>query len=213
MNENEAVEALLNELDGVEAELSEPVKEEEPTKAVKEEEPNKLDLILQSLQELKSSKEPEQAKIENTPTKVDQEALNEELNSLGLNNLQMQLNAQQEALNAQQEKINIASEQARLQSVFNANLEQLKKEFPTIDPDELGKFAMQKELFSFLGEDYKGWKLVASHMISLAKPTSTPDQITSSSGKTGEITAFDKLKKGENVSDIEFGAELLKSIM
>lgn len=222
LTEEQAIEALLAELsDEPQAEqASGAVQEQEPTAKESKEEPiketeptkeqSKLDMILQSLQEMKG--EPQANEQPQEEPQIDQKAIDDELSSLGLNNLAVQLKQQQAIINAQKEAMAQSQEQARREQVFSSNLAQLKKEFPTIDPDELGKFANEKELIGFLGEDYKGWKLVASHMISLAKPTSSPDPITSSNGKSAEASAFDKIKKGEDVSDIEFGAELLKSI-
>lgn len=225
LTEEQAIEALLTELsDEPQAEqASGAVQEQEPTAKESKEEPiketeptkeqSKLDMILQSLQEMKGepqANEPKQ-ELEQEP-QIDQKAIDDELSSLGLNNLAVQLKQQQAIIAAQKEAMATQQEQARREQVFSTNLAQLKKDFPTIDPDELGKFANEKELIGFLGEDYKGWKLVASHMISLAKPTSSPDPITSSNGKSAEASAFDKIKNGQSVSDIEFGAELLKSI-
>ena len=62
-----------------------------------------------------------------------------------------------------------------------------------------------------LGENYDGWKAVAKTMISLAKVSGEPDPIIGSNRGAGGVSAFERVKKGENVSDIELGAEILKS--
>ena len=62
-----------------------------------------------------------------------------------------------------------------------------------------------------LGENYDGWKAVAKAMISLAKVSGEPDPIIGSNRGAGGVNAFERVKKGENVSDIELGAEILKS--
>ncbi|EAU00313.1 hypothetical protein [Campylobacter curvus] len=125
------------------------------------------------------------------------------LEQLGLSQMQAQIN---EIVAKQAE----AQEQARRQAVFNQNVTQFEKEFPTIKPEELGKFAEANGALDFLGENYNGWKLVAMAMINKAAPQSEPDAIVGNGGGKNEVSAFDRLKKGESVSDLEIGAELLK---
>ncbi|EJP75544.1 hypothetical protein [Campylobacter sp. FOBRC14] len=125
------------------------------------------------------------------------------LEQLGLSQMQAQINE----IAAKQAE---AQEQARRQAVFNQNITQFEKEFPTIKPEELGKFAEANGALDFLGENYNGWKLVAMAMINKAAPQSEPDAIVGNGGGKNEVSAFDRLKKGESVSDLEIGAELLK---
>lgn len=127
------------------------------------------------------------------------------LEQLGLSQMQAQIN---EIVAKQAE----AQEQARRQAVFNQNITQFEKEFPTIKPEELGKFAEANGALDFLGENYNGWKLVAMAMINKAAPQSEPDAIVGNGGGKNEVSAFDRLKKGESVSDLEIGAELLKGL-
>ena len=130
------------------------------------------------------------------------------LEQLGLGNL-AQMQGQLNELMAGQAK---AQEQARAQAVFNQNSASFEKEFPTIKLEELGKFAEANGFMQFLGEDYNGWKLVAKAMLNVATPKQEPDAITGNGGGGNEISAFERLKKGEDVSDIELGAELLKGV-
>ena len=104
-----------------------------------------------------------------------------------------------------------AAEQARQQEIFNKNSAEFKKDFPTIKLEELGKFADENGFMPLLGENYDGWKAVAKTMISLAKVSGEPDPIIGSNRGAGGVSAFERVKKGENVSDIELGAEILKS--
>ena len=127
------------------------------------------------------------------------------LEQLGLSQMQAQINE----IAAKQAE---AQEQARRQAVFNQNITQFEKEFPTIKPEELGKFAEANGALDFLGENYNGWKLVAMAMINKAAPQSEPDAIVGNGGGKNEVSAFDRLKKGESVSDLEIGAELLKGL-
>lgn len=127
------------------------------------------------------------------------------IEQLGLSQMQAQINE----IAAKQAE---AQEQARRQAVFNQNITQFEKEFPTIKPEELGKFAEANGALDFLGENYNGWKLVAMAMINKAAPQSEPDAIVGNGGGKNEVSAFDRLKKGESVSDLEIGAELLKGL-
>ena len=104
-----------------------------------------------------------------------------------------------------------AAEQARQQGIFNKNSAEFKKDFPTIKLEELGKFADENGFMPLLGENYDGWKAVAKAMINLAKVSGEPDPIIGSNRGTNEAGAFDRIKKGENVSDVELGAEILKA--
>ena len=104
-----------------------------------------------------------------------------------------------------------AAEQARQQEIFNKNSAEFKKDFPTIKLEELGKFADENGFMPLLGENYDGWKAVAKAMINLAKVSGEPDPIIGSNRGAGGVSAFERVKKGENVSDIELGAEILKS--
>ena len=97
------------------------------------------------------------------------------------------------------------------QEIFNKNSAEFKKDFPTIKLEELGKFADENGFMPLLGENYDGWKAVAKAMINLAKVSGEPDPIIGSNRGAGGVNAFERVKKGENVSDIELGAEILKS--
>ena len=150
------------------------------------------------------------------PAAVSDEPKKEELNidaikqalldSLGLGNL--------DALKAQMDQISQAqaaqAEEARRQAVFDKNLAEFKKDYPTIRPDDLAQFAKAHGMSDLLGENYVGWKAVAMGMINVAKSKEKPDEILSGSNASSELSAFDRAKKGENVSDVEYGAELLK---
>ena len=104
-----------------------------------------------------------------------------------------------------------AAEQARQQEIFNKNSAEFKKDFPTIKLEELGKFADENGFMPLLGENYDGWKAVAKAMINLAKVSGEPDPIVGGNRGAGTVSAFDRMEKGESVSDVELGAEILKT--
>lgn len=200
VNGNEQAEPETNEVaeQPTEGAKTEPVAEpEEP----KKEELN-IEAIKQAMAEALAAKEQPQepAQLQLAPEK---QAL---LDSLGLGNL--------DALKAQMDQISQAqaaqAEEARRQAVFDKNLAEFKKDYPTIRPDDLAEFAKAHGMSDLLGENYVGWKAVAMGMINVAKSKEKPDEILSGSNASSELSAFDRAKKGENVSDVEYGAELLK---
>lgn len=206
MTEQEALNELVSIVNGddqVEPETNEVAQEpqEQPTEQpVATEEPKKEELnieaIKQAMAEAMATKEQPQLDPE-------KQAL---LDSLGLGNL--------DALKAQMDQISQAqaaqAEEARRQAVFDKNLAEFKKDYPTIRPDDLAQFAKAHGMSDLLGENYVGWKAVAMGMINVAKSKEKPDEILSGSNASSELSAFDRAKKGENVSDVEYGAELLK---
>ena len=200
VNGNEQAEPETNEA------AEQPAEEAKTEPATVSDEPKKeelnIDAIKQALTEALAAKEEsiQGAKPQLEPEK---QAL---LDSLGLGNL--------DALKAQMDQITQAqaaqAEEARRQAVFDKNLAEFKKDYPTIRPDDLAEFAKAHGMSDLLGENYVGWKAVAMGMINVAKSKEKPDEILSGSNASSELSAFDRAKKGENVSDVEYGAELLK---
>nr|DAJ30451.1 MAG TPA: hypothetical protein [Caudoviricetes sp.]DAR26858.1 MAG TPA: hypothetical protein [Caudoviricetes sp.]DAX97050.1 MAG TPA: hypothetical protein [Caudoviricetes sp.] len=200
VNGNEQAEPETNEA------AEQPAEEAKTEPATVSDEPKKeelnIDAIKQALTEALAAKEQstQGAKPQLEPEK---QAL---LDSLGLGNL--------DALKAQMDQITQAqaaqAEEARRQAVFDKNLAEFKKDYPTIRPDDLAEFAKAHGMSDLLGENYVGWKAVAMGMINVAKSKEKPDEILSGSNASSELSAFDRAKKGENVSDVEYGAELLK---
>lgn len=200
VNGNEQAEPETNEV------VEQPVEEAKTEPVAVPDEPKKeelnIDAIKQALTEALAAKEQPQepAQPQLAPEK---QAL---LDSLGLGNL--------DALKAQMDQITQAqaaqAEEARRQAVFDKNLAEFKKDYPTIRPDDLAEFAKAHGMSDLLGENYVGWKAVAMGMINVAKSKEKPDEILSGSNASSELSAFDRAKKGENVSDVEYGAELLK---
>ena len=206
MTEQEALNELASMVNGdeqVEPKTNEAAEQpiEQPAEEPKKEEPS-IEAIKQALTEVMAAKEQPQ---ESAQPQLDPEkqAL---LESLGLGNLS-ELKAQMEQISqAQAAQV----EEARRQAVFDKNLAEFKKDYPTIAPDDLAQFAKAHGISDLLGENYVGWKAVAMGMINVAKSKEKPDEIISGSNASSALSAFDKAKKGENVSDVEYGAELLK---
>lgn len=200
VNGNEQVEPETNEV------AEQPAEEAKTEPATVSDEPKKeelnIDAIKQALTEALAAKE-QSAQGAKPQLEPEKQAL---LDSLGLGNL--------DALKAQMDQITQAqaaqAEEARRQAVFDKNLAEFKKDYPTIRPDGLAEFAKAHGMSDLLGENYVGWKAVAMGMINVAKSKEKPDEILSGSNASSELSAFDRAKKGENVSDVEYGAELLK---
>lgn len=202
MTENDAIEALMGAFDeGQDTASEEPTQANDPQEAAQEtsEAP-----VAEAPKETPKSEEAtpkESAPAVMTP---EQQAMLESMGLGDLGQIKEQL-AQFQAAQA------AAAEQARQQEVFNKNSAEFKKDFPTIKLEELGKFADENGFMPLLGENYDGWKAVAKAMINLAKVSGEPDPIIGSNRGAGGVNAFERVKKGENVSDIELGAEILKS--
>nr|DAF05260.1 MAG TPA: hypothetical protein [Caudoviricetes sp.] len=202
MTENDAIEALMGAFDEGQDTAS-----EEPTQASEPQE------VAQGTNEApvagapkETPKNEEATPKESAPAVMtpEQQAMLESMGLGDIGQIKEQL-AQFQAAQA------AAAEQARQQEIFNKNSAEFKKDFPTIKLEELGKFADENGFMPLLGENYDGWKAVAKTMISLAKVSGEPDPIIGSNRGAGGVNAFERVKKGENVSDIELGAEILKS--
>lgn len=202
MTENEAIDALMGAFnEGQEGEpvTAEPANEPQPNEPKESREEPSIELATKEAP--KSEATPKESAPALTP---EQQAM---LDSMGLGDIgqiREQL-AQFQAVQA------AAAEQARQQEIFNKNSAEFKKDFPTIKLEELGKFADENGFMPMLGEDYDGWKAVAKAMIAIAKTNGEPDPIIGSNRNSNEVGAFDRMKKGESVSDVELGAEILKT--
>ena len=235
LSEEEAVNALLGELIGEEA--TKDVQPEKDTEETKEEKPQSMPEVSkgQDAQTKDEAKEDTNTKKASLLEELNQEVANnkaavdeqnpvdeqntqgkepidqdfEALKAMGLDSLVARLQAQEKELQAQKALLEQQKAIAEAREEFATNLSKFKSEFPTIDPDSMGEWAEKNGFERFL-KTYDGWKLTAMAMLNQSKPQQSPDPITSSSGKSAEISAFDKLKKGESVNEIELGAELLK---
>lgn len=225
MNENEAIQALVAELSGeeVEQETQEQsqvanetaqeapseLTEQEQTQVASAQTPNiDINALAQAISAAMAqgkTEQPQQEQGEQSNISPEQLELLSQMGLSSIAGMQAQLNE----IMAKQAQ---AQEQARQQQVFNQNSTAFEKEFPTIKLEELGKFAQANNAMQFLGEDYNGWRLVAKAMLNTATPKKEPDAIVGTGGGRNELSAFDRLKKGENVSDLDIGAELLKGV-
>ena len=189
MTEQEALNELVSIVNGddqVEPETNEVAQEpqEQPAEqVVAAEEPKKEELSIEAIKQAMA----EAMAAKDQPQEPAQPQLDPEkqalLDSLGLGNL--------DALKAQMDQI------------FDKILAEFKKDYPRIRPDDLAEFAKAHGMSDLLGENYVGWKAVAMGMINVAKSKEKPDEILSGSNASSELSAFDRAKKGENVSDVE----------
>ena len=201
MTENDAIEALMGAFDEGQDTAS-----EEPTQANEPQEAKGTSEAPVAGAPKETPKSEEATPKESAPAVMtpEQQAMLESMGLGDIGQIKEQL-AQFQAAQA------AAAEQARQQEIFNKNSAEFKKDFPTIKLEELGKFADENGFMPLLGENYDGWKAVAKTMISLAKVSGEPDPIIGSNRGAGGVSAFERVKKGESVSDIELGAEILKS--
>ena len=202
MTENDAIEALMGAFDeGQDTASEEPTQASEPQEVAQE---TSQAPVAEAPKEMPKSEEATPGQSAPAVMTPEQQAMLESMGLGDLGQIKEQL-AQFQAAQA------AAAEQARQQEIFNKNSAEFKKDFPTIKLEELGKFADENGFMPLLGENYDGWKAVAKAMINLAKVSGEPDPIIGSNRGAGGVNAFERVKKGENVSDIELGAEILKS--
>lgn len=195
MTENDAIEALMGAFDEGQDTASEPQEVAQETSEAP---------VAGAPKETPKSEEATPKQSVPAVMTPEQQAMLESMGLGDIGQIKEQL-AQFQAAQA------VAAEQARQQEIFNKNSAEFKKDFPTIKLEELGKFADENGFMPLLGENYDGWKAVAKAMINLAKVSGEPDPIIGSNRGAGGVSAFERVKKGENVSDIELGAEILKS--
>ena len=201
MTENDAIEALMGAFDeGQDTASEEPTQANEPQEAKGTSEAP----VAGAPKETPKSEEATPKQSAPAVMTPEQQAMLESMGLGDIGQIKEQL-AQFQAAQA------AAAEQARQQEIFNKNSAEFKKDFPTIKLEELGKFADENGFMPLLGENYDGWKAVAKAMIGLSKVSGEPDPIIGSNRGAGGVSAFERVKKGENVSDIELGAEILKS--
>lgn len=201
MTENDAIEALMGAFDeGQDTASEEPTQANDPQEAKGTSEAP----VAEAPKETPKSEEATPKQSAPAVMTPEQQAMLESMGLGDIGQIKEQL-AQFQAAQA------AAAEQARQQEIFNKNSAEFKKDFPTIKLEELGKFADENGFMPLLGENYDGWKAVAKAMIGLAKVSGEPDPIIGSNRGAGGVSAFERVKKGENVSDIELGAEILKS--
>ena len=202
MTENDAIEALMGAFDeGQDTASDEPTQASEPQDVAQE--TNEAP-VAEAPKETPKNEEATPKQSAPAVMTPEQQAMLESMGLGDIGQIKEQL-AQFQAAQA------AAAEQARQQEIFNKNSAEFKKDFPTIKLEELGKFADENGFMPLLGENYDGWKAVAKAMINLAKVSGEPDPIIGSNRGAGGVNAFERVKKGENVSDIELGAEILKS--
>jgi len=111
-----------------------------------------------------------------------------------------------------QQQLYQMAEEYRMQKETEALVSQFKKEFPEIELKDMGKFAEENGMMDALNSrDLGMWGIVAKTMRMVSKPVDKPDAITPTAQKGAEVTVWDRMKKGESVSETEQGAALLKA--
>ncbi|MGH1601568.1 hypothetical protein [Campylobacter majalis] len=129
------------------------------------------------------------------------------LNELGIGNIGEIIQA---VRTLQSESEALKAEQARRET-FATELSKFKEAFPQIEPDEMAKWAQDRGFDAMLTQGFNGWSAIAKQMIAQATTLAKPDDIISTNKQGNELGAFEKMQKGEDVSDIQIGAELLKT--
>lgn len=228
MTENEAINALTDEILGaVEGEepqgeavadevaaadepQGEPKSEpkSEPVEQKSDETAAKISAIEAAVADIA-----QQIKAMQAPAQTQAPEYASELGALGLDNTAAQMKQVAEQMAAIKTQMEAQKEEARRMGVFNENLQKLKNEYPTIDPDKMAQWATARGMEHLLGgangENYKNWEILALAMMKESAPKETPDPVVAGGNNGGEMGIEARLKKGESVSDADFGALIM----
>lgn len=217
MTEQEAIQSLADELIR-EDEVSTQEIQETPDQIEQQENQNVItqqnlqDAINNALAQKQVSQTQEQdSQSNNVNSELGVNEFSEEqlktLNSLGLGGINELIRAVKDI---QKQNEEVKAEKQRRES-FAVEIEKFKETYPTIKPDEIAKWANERGFDALLSQGFDGWSAIAKEMIKQAKNTQIPDEIIGTNKLGNELGAFEKIKKGEEVSDIEIGTDLLKS--
>lgn len=217
MTEQEAIQSLADELIR-EDEVSTQEIQETPDQVEQQENQNVItqqnlqDAINNALAQKQVSQTQEQdSQSNNVNSELGVNEFSEEqlktLNSLGLGGINELIRAVKDI---QKQNEEAKAEKQRRES-FAVEIEKFKETYPTIKPDEIAKWANERGFDALLSQGFDGWSAIAKEMIKQAKNTQIPDEIIGTNKLGNELGAFEKIKKGEEVSDIEIGTDLLKS--
>ena len=214
MTEQEALDSLMQDLiagDTQETQEPQAVENKEPMqepKAVEAQEPKSdlpdikamLENQSKMIEELKSKVETkgDKAQPEVTPEQLaQQEMIRKAQEELGITQL---LQKQQQMEQEQQRAAQFKAEEAKF-----------KQTHPDVNLEELAQWANGNGFQTVLGLGAQGWDLIARAMAAQSKPVAKPDPIIPSTSQSAEPSAFDRMKKGENVTAIEAGEDLLRT--
>lgn len=200
MTEQEAVESLAQNFLGEEAPQEAPQGEAQPpqqaednsfdVRALLEAQNSKIDKLSE---EIRAGSEKE-TKGQNAPqVSPEEQALMQQVQEqMGIDQLKQQ------------------QEELMEQLAFERAWDKFEREHPEVTKEELGKWAEENDFAQYLSEP-RGWELIHKAMGVQAQPKEKPDQIIPQTPEGAGVSAFDRLKKGEEVSDIDLGLEILKA--
>lgn len=108
----------------------------------------------------------------------------------------------------------IMREQQQLHEDIKNEANKFMKEYPDIKPETIMEYIKQQptEVQPHFDTPH-GWRMIATVLKAQAKTSATPDPIVSTdSGSTPTVSAFDRRKSGQNVSDTDLAMELLNLV-
>jgi len=131
--------------------------------------------------------------------------------------------AEQQMIQEAQQKIGIDAqkqqelykmlEQNQKQQAFNGMVNEFTQANPDVDLKELGEWAEKNNLSSLMNSgDINQWKVVADAMVNIAKVQTKPDNITPTAQQNSGVSVWEKMDKGEEVSQEELGMDLLRGV-
>ena len=207
MTEQEALDSLMSDLIGSEAQ-PEPTPEPVP------------EVVPQAKEEPKSELPDIKAMLENQSKMIEELKTKVESKPQEKSELTPEQMAEQEMIRRAQEQLGITKlleqqqkQEAELQRAmqYQAEEKNFKQLHPEVDLEELASWAQGNGYEKVLGLGAVGWSVIAKAMEAQAKPIAKPDPITPATSQGAESSAFDRLQKGEKVTPIEAGEDLLRT--
>ena len=131
--------------------------------------------------------------------------------------------AEQQMIQEAQQKIGIDAqkqqelyamlEQRKEEAAFDVMVNDFQKAHPSVDMKEMGEWAKENNLMQMLdSKDVNQWNVVANAMESIAKVAAQPDNITPTAQQNSGGSVWEKMDKGEEVSQEELGMDLLRGV-
>jgi|GEM_PF-4030564 len=153
----------------------------------------------------------EQLTAQNTPALTEEEAALMELKQrLGLDGIENE----NKALRDQLEQINQARQAERMANDVRSFKEGKPDNAEQIVMDELNRLAQTNPGLAAQFDNPEGWNYIYQAKAAASQPAHKPDPILNTGGgqPAPEQSAFDRMKKGESVSRVDLGMDILKSI-
>ncbi|WP_052768361.1 hypothetical protein [Campylobacter lari] len=205
MNENDALNELLNSLNDNE-ETTQNKEEEQEVEQVEQDEQNNQDLsklLKEQANEIKTLKESlALLNNKNKPSKEEEER-KEYLKQLGLGGIDERL----KKLDELEAKAKQKDEEESLRAKYMEVERTIRKEYPNADLKTMGELA--NKLGGLASGDLQSWRTLLAMVYKKDISKKADESLPRSNYAGGESDFNSKIKKGDDISNIDLGKELL----